>query len=318
MLKENIEKDMKSRRILIIFSKLSNGEKVNKKSLCLLFNVSSKTIQRDIDDIRSYISNENYGDYEEIKYDKKEKKYYLISKKEEQLEKEEILVLIKVLLESRALNKKELDKIINKLMDTLKIKIDTNESNVIKNIIKNEQLYYKPLLHGKNLLNLLWEFSCLIYKKNVVKIKYINLLKYEKIIKIEPVAIMFSEYYFYLIAYKQNEGYEFPTVFRLDRILEYQKQNVFFNVPYSNSFNYGEFRDRVQFMYSGKLEKVEFYYCGPSIEAVLDRLPTAKAKLIDEVKGIYFVKAEAYGKGIYMWLGSQGNNVYYKYKGYVN
>lgn len=51
---------------------------------------SSKTIQRDIDDIRSYISNENYGDYEEIKYNKKDKNYYLISKKEEQLEKEEI------------------------------------------------------------------------------------------------------------------------------------------------------------------------------------------------------------------------------------
>lgn len=318
MLKENIEKDMKSRRILIIFSKLSNGEKVNKKSLCLLFNVSSKTIQRDIDDIRSYISNENYGDYEEIKYNKKDKNYYLISKKEEQLEKEEILILIKILLESRALNKKELDRIINKLMNTLKIKIDINESRVISNMIRNEQLYYKPLLHGKDLLNLLWEFSCFIYKRNVVEIKYVNLLKSEKITKIEPVAIMFSEYYFYLIAYKQNEDYKFPTVFRLDRILEYQEQNIFFNVPYSKKFNYGEFRDRVQFMYSGKIEKVEFYYCGSSIEAVLDRLPTATAKLVDEVKGIYFVKAEAYGKGIYMWLGSQGNNVYYKYKGYVN
>ena len=312
MLKGNIEKDMKSRRILIIFSKLSNGEKVNKKSLCLLFNVSSKTIQRDIDDIRSYISIENYGDYEEIKYNKKDKNYYLISKKEEQLEKEEILILIKILLESRALNKKELDRIINKLMNTLKIKIDINESRVISNMIRNEQLYYKPLLHGKDLLNLLWEFSCFIYKRNVVEIKYVNLLKSEKITKIEPVAIMFSEYYFYLIAYKQNEDYKFPTVFRLDRILEYQEQNIFFNVPYSKKFNYGEFRDRVQFMYSGKIEKVEFYYCGSSIEAVLDRLPTATAKLVDEVKGIYFVKAEAYGKGIYMWLGSQGRNVYYK------
>ena len=159
---------------------------------------------------------------------------------------------------------------------------------------------------------LLWEFSCFIYKRNVVEIKYVNLLKSEKITKIEPVAIMFSEYYFYLIAYKQNEDYKFPTVFRLDRILEYQEQNIFFNVPYSKKFNYGEFRDRVQFMYSGKIEKVEFYYCGSSIEAVLDRLPTATAKLVDEVKGIYFVKAEAYGKGIYMWLGSQGRNVYYK------
>ena len=34
----------------------------------------------------------------QIKYNKKDKNYYLISKKEEQLEKEEILILIKILL----------------------------------------------------------------------------------------------------------------------------------------------------------------------------------------------------------------------------
>ena len=41
-----------------------------------------------------------------------------------------------------------------------------------------------------------------------------------------------------------------------------------------------------------------------SLEAVMDRLPTAKVIKQDE-KG-YLVQAEAYGEGINMWLRSQG------------
>lgn len=72
-------------------------------------------------------------------------------------------------------------------------------------------------------------------------------------------------------------------------------------------FQEGEFRKRIQFMYGGELENVRFVYKGPSVEAVLDRLPTAKAKKNED--GTYLVAAEVYGKGIDMWLRSQGNYV---------
>ena len=60
-------------------------------------------------------------------------------------------------------------------------------------------------------------------------------------------------------------------------------------------------------MYGGKLRKVKFEYNGYAVEAVLDRLPTAKILL--EEDGKYVISAEVFGDGIDMWLRSQGDNV---------
>ena len=56
-------------------------------------------------------------------------------------------------------------------------------------------------------------------------------------------------------------------------------------------------------MYGGKLERIKFKYTGASIEAVLDRLPTAK--IIQEDDEGWLVEAEVFGKGIEMWMRSQ-------------
>ena len=77
-----------------------------------------------------------------------------------------------------------------------------------------------------------------------------------------------------------------------------------FKVPYKDRFQEGEFRKRVQFMYGGKLERIKFKYTGPSIEAVLDRLPTAE--IISQDEDGWTVEAEVFGKGVDMWLRSQG------------
>ena len=65
-------------------------------------------------------------------------------------------------------------------------------------------------------------------------------------------------------------------------------------------------RRRIQFMYGGELKKIRFLYTGPSLEAVLDRLPTAR--VLREVPGGYEVEAEVFsGNGLDMWLRSQGD-----------
>ena len=78
-------------------------------------------------------------------------------------------------------------------------------------------------------------------------------------------------------------------------------------VPYSERFEEGEFRKRIQFMYGGKLRRVKFRYKGYSVEAVLDRLPTADA--VKQEDGTYIVTAEVFGDGIDMWMRSQGDLV---------
>ena len=99
----------------------------------------------------------------------------------------------------------------------------------------------------------------------------------------------------------------FPTIYRIDRIKSLQVSEERFHIPYSSRFEEGEFRKRVQFMYGGKLQKIKFRYFGSDIDAVLDRLPTAK--ILENDRGIYTVSAEVFGKGIEMWLRSQGEMI---------
>ena len=131
--------------------------------------------------------------------------------------------------------------------------------------------------------------------------------------RVQPVGIMFSEYYFYLTAFLEDKkDFEnpddlFPTIYRIDRIKSFKVMDEHFKVPYKDRFQEGEFRKRVQFMYGGKLERIKFKYTGPSIEAVLDRLPTAQ--IVEQTKSGWIVTAEVFGKGIDMWLKSQGDNI---------
>lgn len=134
--------------------------------------------------------------------------------------------------------------------------------------------------------------------------------------KIKPVAIMFSEYYFYMTAFIDDEKTKanfnvlddaYPTIYRIDRIKRLEVLNENFYVPYKDCFQEGEFRKRVQFMYGGKLRKVKFKYTGISIEAILDKLPTAR--ILSEENGQYIISAEVFGDGIDMWIRSQGDYI---------
>lgn len=132
-----------------------------------------------------------------------------------------------------------------------------------------------------------------------------------------PVAIMFSEYYFYLTAFIDDKDEvrndfevlndSFPTIYRIDRIKNIHILDEHFNTPYSSRFEEGEFRKRIQFMYGGKLRRINFKYIGMDIDSILDRIPTAK--IVKEDGGNYFVEAEVFGDGIDMWVKSQGDNI---------
>ena len=80
-----------------------------------------------------------------------------------------------------------------------------------------------------------------------------------------------------------------------------------FKIAYADRFEEGEFRKRVQFMFPGKLIRLKLKYTGRNVEAVLDRLPTAK--ILSEMEDSYTIEEEVYGKGILIWLLSQGMNI---------
>ena len=52
---------------------------------------------------------------------------------------------------------------------------------------------------------------------------------------------------------------------------------------------------------------IKFRYKGQSVEAVLDKFPTAK--IISQDEAGYIISAEVFGDGVDMWVKSQGDNV---------
>lgn len=297
-------KGNKGFRLLSIRERLSKGEWINKAKLAKEYNVTDKTIQRDIDDLRAYLAENALSAYSgDIKYDKSQNAYYLVQAAQSTLTSQEVLAVGKILLESRAFCKTELDAMLVKLLVQLTVK----ERKQVEEIIRNEQFYYVPLQHNKQLLNPVWELSQYIVKSEIVQIAYVRKDGVARTHAIKPVSIMFSEYYFYLIAYMADNSKDYPTVFRIDRLDHIKGTGEKFSIPYREKFNEGEFRKRVQFMYSGELRKVTFEFSGSSLEAVLDRLPTAK--VLSGHEGTYIIQAEVYGDGIDMWLRSQGEYI---------
>ena len=62
--------DRKIERVLMLYTKLTEGRLIKKQELAWLFDVNIRTIQRDIDDIRCYYSNHPEQGVEII-YDRK-------------------------------------------------------------------------------------------------------------------------------------------------------------------------------------------------------------------------------------------------------
>lgn len=291
----------KSFRLLNLYEKLNRGDVIKKKAIAEEFGISEKSVQRDIDDLRVYLA-ERYesGDNVTVEYDHAKGGYVLIRQEREVFTNEEIMVISKILLESRGLNKEEL----NKLIDKLLLQATPGARLNIKELILNERFHYIPPRHGKPLINTIWELSGFIHNKEIIEFDYTRKDGMLNRRRVKPLAIMFSELYFYLITWMADDTKPYPTVFRVDRIAGLKSTGEKFRIPYSEKFSDGEFRKRVQFMFSGELRKIRFKYDGPSIEAILDRIPTAE--ILSNDNGEYLIEAESYGEGILMWLRTQG------------
>ena len=300
---------LKTDRILKIYSQLANGDILRKKELAQRFHVTERSIQRDMEALRCFFAEE--GLQQDIIYDRAARGYRLESPSRALLNNSEILAVCKILLESRSMRKDEMLPILDKLIACC---VPEKSKKAITELLANEKHHYVEPHHKQRLLPGLWEISQAVQNHQIMEIEY-ERLKEPRLVcrRVKPVGIMFSEYYFYLTAFLEDKDtFEnpddlFPTIYRIDRIRNVQLLDEHFKIPYKDRFQEGEFRKRVQFMYGGKLERIRFHYTGPSIEAVLDRLPTAEIVERDETG--WTVEAEVFGKGIEMWLRSQGSYI---------
>lgn len=284
-------------RQLTIYQTLLTGAPVTKKDLVERFDVDERSIQRDISNIRNFIAEENLE--LELEYRRSTKAYQLVGKTQT-FGKAHVLALIKILLASRAFNKDETEQLIELLL----ARLEPGEQRELNWIIKNEQSNYLPLTSATELLKPLWDFSLYIVRSQAIDITYTK-QRGEKVTRtIVPKAIIFSDYYFYVVSY--NPKYDNDLFYRLDRIKEWHPSDEKIKVEHKDRYEDGKLRKKIQYMTPGDQKKIRFEFTG-ILEAALDRFPMSKVIENDGKKAL--LEVETIDQGAKMWLLSQGKRV---------
>lgn len=291
----------KQDRILEIFFRALRGEDLYVTQLANHYEVSTKSITRVINDLKAFLAeHRDLVGNTELQYSYQDKCYRLYM--DEFLSSKELLAVIEVLIGTRAFSKMEL----LALTDKLRRFTTPADRDKLNQLIKKELYHYTEVKHDcESVQQMLWQLGNCIMERREITITYYRMDRLCKNYRLCPASVMFTDYYFYLIAYRADDTTVTPRYFRVDRIKNIVEHRQKFTVDENTDFNEGLLRQRSLLMWPGQLRKIHFEFSGPSVQAVLDKLPTAK--VLESSGGKCLIEAEVYGDGIKMWLLSQGS-----------
>lgn len=255
-------------RLLTIFLRLQFGTPLGKKQLAQEFEVSEKTIQRDFSRLRDILS--SHTSYSgDLLYNRKTNKYCLASKSV--FNKKDILVISKILLENRALNRPEIASLLHNLL----VLVPRDDRKEIEQIIGSEKLNYAPLTDQQNRIEKIWNLSEAILYEQVLDIIYQK--PYSESSKrqtVLPVSLYYDSHYFYLVVYQLKHA-TYITL-RVDRIQSWSLSDIEKpSISYRDKFRDGDIRNERVDAFIGKKISIEIEYLyDPTI--VTDQFPNAK------------------------------------------
>ena len=294
--------EQKTDRVLELFFRALKGEFLSAKELATQYNVSARSISRDITALKMFLADhrDTLGNAELV-YSSSNHCYHLET--EHFISNKELLAVTKVLIGCKPFNHTELLELIRKL----KLHTSPKDKAVLEDLIRNEIYHYKPVnFDCPGVIDNLWSITEHISSKRLITVTYIKMDRSVVKRTLKPVSVVFSEYYYYLIAYDTAAGESgVPHYYRIDRITDIVAHREHFKLTKEQEVDEGLLKNRSQFMWPGKLRRVRFEFSGPSVQAVLDRLPTSR--VVELRNGVSVIEAEVYGDGIKMFLLSQGS-----------
>lgn len=202
-------KQDKVSRVLGLYLQLFAGQTVQKAAAAQQYGVNERSIQRDIEDIRAFCQDGmalGSGVPCEIVYDHVDKGYRMEGGQVEKLSNSEILALCKILLDSRAFVKTEMEEMLRKVISCC---VPASNQAMVTRLVNNEAFHYVEPRHRTSFLDTMWHLGEAIQQHRYVDVAY-GRLKDRKIVqrRLKPLALLFSEYYFYLIAFIDDKDIE--------------------------------------------------------------------------------------------------------------
>lgn len=184
--------------------------RINKYTFCIDFNINGRSFDRDIEDIRLFLSEAYSG--KELLYDRRTNEYYLTGSAAGSLENVEFSFLKRILIDSNILRKDEMAGMLANLYS-----VTMENRTQLKELRAELEAYLSPA-HSKALLKMYNDLSLCIKNKSVIKIRHVK--KDEDVVlkEIIPCSLRFSGKYMFLIAYICGAKNEHPTYFKINEI----------------------------------------------------------------------------------------------------
>lgn len=200
----------KTTRILMMYTQLASGGRIHKNSFCVETEIDRRTFDRDIEDIRLFLS-ESYSGRDLI-YDRYEENYYLEGGYQQKvLSGMEITMLLEMIRASDCLREDEYKGLIDSV-------VKTGELNKRRVLEKISQRYVNRCFTGTNraaILKMQWDLQQCIVEQDTIKLQLTD----GSIEMVYPVELKLYKQNFYLFAYVQSE---ILKVFYMNQIEAFQ------------------------------------------------------------------------------------------------
>lgn len=199
-------------RMLLLYSSLLNGEEINKTIFCFENDCSPRSFDRDIEDIRLFLS-ESFSVLE-LNYNRKNNTYYIKGAKKQQLEVMEYLFIEKILQDAPVLRNDEFSVLKYHLL------MNTRDSSKMITPLNKEYILYKPPEHNKALLKIHGDLELAIRNQKYIRMVYQDDIGTKHICDVIPCVIRYKSGHLCFIGYIENESKTFTI--ELDRVYSFE------------------------------------------------------------------------------------------------
>lgn len=287
-----------------VFLKLLECKSAPTKDIAQKLNLNVRQVQRAIQEIKiAFDSDPSLNKYFELK---KIGHNYSINQRY-LLQTDQVLILIKILVASRSLNKTELPGLTNQMLKML----DLDQRDIVSSSIMSELITDNFISNHSNRIEVLGKLEHYIFKHEKISFQYTDHEALEnpttEMVEMLPVHTFFDNHYFFVVGMLKDSGEN--KTFRIDWMTDIKKIHVKLPVDYSKHHDHGKETRYEAYGYIGKkaLTRIRFEYYG-YIEYIKDEFPTCKIiKKINKPNrfpfSVYILEIEVkYSDGIKLWL----------------
>lgn len=283
----------KNPRILQIYTMLLRGESISKEELAREYEVSEKSIQRDIEDLREFVEEAMPG--VSLRYSGKKRQYALVSEKGGLLEPPQLLLVAELLLQSGVLPRAETFALLERLLALCREPVPRQR---LTERLRRGSLHYRTRSHNTAQLELLWQLEEAIQQRCRVRLRY---EKEDSQPEVWPQEVLVRMGLLYLAAFPEKTENRL-LLCRLDRLAGVE---LLPDEPWEGRMLQPE---RAPFTTGGELYRIRFRYWSENMQPIHIWLPGARLQRLPDGQG-WQVTVEVYGRQIATWLRAQGRMV---------